>query len=536
METLFQRGAAILVTVVGTAFCASPAFGQELPQPSNVPDLHSRGGRLDYPRTPGRIPYKNQASSVDWRTVELQTLGNWRPKRKVTEKEVAKIGRKGLVAANGYFQATRYRDRWWLVDPEGKLFLSAGVNTFRPAILAKQEQSYRNHFTDEVDWANKESARLKGWGFNTAGCWSQAEILRTHDTGLAYTLIKWPGWEAQVGPLTAFSIEKGLGKTGTGNRRYKFGIMPVFHPEFAAFVEKHAEGLKRYAGDRRLLGYFLDNELPHPELDGYLSASPDEPGHVGARQAALDWLKARGKSPATANSADRDAWAGYVISVYCEKVVPAMRKHDPHHLILGPRLYARSLRSPESLAAVGRYCDVVSVHPYGWVVPRLDAYDEWSQWSGRPVLVSEWYAKAADTPFRNTGGAGILVPRQEHRGQYYQSFVMQALASRSCVGWHWHRYQDNDPEGGELMASNRGENKGLVDASFNAYGPCVAQMQQLNGQMYRIALSHLAPEPFVFPWRAVFVTLLFAAALVAVVLLLMRGVKGARRYEPQPVG
>ena len=171
------------------------------------------------------------------------------------------------------------------------------------------------------------------------------------------------------------------------------------------------------------------------------------------------------------------------------------------------------------------------VHPYGWVVPSRESFEQWTTWAGKPLIVSEWYAKGADTPFRNLGGAGILVPDQKTRGQYYQTFVMSCLSSSGCVGWHWHRYQDNDPQGGEVMASNRGENKGLVNSRFEAYDPCVAQMKQINLKMYGIAASYLQTEPSTVPWRAVGLGLLLVIAIACLAGLMARFLPLRRRIS-----
>lgn len=55
----------------------------------------------------------------------------------------------------------------------------------------------------------------------------------------------------------------------------------------------------------------------------------------------------------------------------------------------------------------------------------------------------------------NHTGAGWLVHAQDDRGLFYENFVLALLASRSCVGWHWFKYQDNDPDDPHAEASNR---------------------------------------------------------------------------------
>ena len=55
------------------------------------------------------------------------------------------------------------------------------------------------------------------------------------------------------------------------------------------------------------------------------------------------------------------------------------------------------------------------------------------------------------------------------------------------MGWHWFKYQDNDPtlEGAEL--SNIDANKGIVDNNYKEYADCLDLMGELNHQVYDLA-------------------------------------------------
>jgi len=58
----------------------------------------------------------------------------------------------------------------------------------------------------------------------------------------------------------------------------------------------------------------------------------------------------------------------------------------------------------------------------------------WSYWrSGRPFLISEFFAKAMDSGLPNTCGAGWIVKMQEARGAFYQNFALPLLRHGGCV-------------------------------------------------------------------------------------------------------
>lgn len=73
---------------------------------------------------------------------------------------------------------------------------------------------------------------------------------------------------------------------------------------------------------------------------------------------------------------------------------------------------------------------------------------------------------------------------QADRGIFYRNFVLE---SGKCVGWHWFKYQDNDPLDKQAEPSNLDSNKGIVDAEFKPYGPLLASMRQLNARIYQLA-------------------------------------------------
>jgi hypothetical protein len=194
-----------------------------------------------------------------------------------------------------------------------------------------------------------------------------------------------------------------------------------------------------------LLGHFSDNELPFRKdaLDRYLALPEKDPG----RTAAETWLTSRpgGRSRAIGD-ADREAFLTMVVDRYFRITTQAIRKYDPNHLCLGSRFHGGVLSMPEVFRAAGRHLDVVSVNYYNTWTPDFDRMRGWEQAAGRPFIVTDWYVKGMDSGMPNTTGAGWEVRTQRDRGLFYQNFALALLESRSCVGWHWFKYMDNDPD------------------------------------------------------------------------------------------
>jgi hypothetical protein len=115
--------------------------------------------------------------------------------------------------------------------------------------------------------------------------------------------------------------------------------------------------------------------------------------------------------------------------------------------------------------------------------------ESWSIESGKPLMITEFYAKGEDSGMGNTGGAGWLVKTQKDRGAFYQNFTLGLIKSKVCVGWSWHRYADNDPDDKNVDPSNRDSNKGIVSNRYDPFIELLESMKPLNLQVYNL-VSH----------------------------------------------
>jgi hypothetical protein len=60
------------------------------------------------------------------------------------------------------------------------------------------------------------------------------------------------------------------------------------------------------------------------------------------------------------------------------------------------------------------------------------------------------------------------------------------LESKVCVGWHWFKYGDNDPDEPNTAPSNRDSNKGILTARYAPYSPLMEAMKALNDRVYSL--------------------------------------------------
>jgi hypothetical protein len=387
---------------------------------------------------------------------------------------------KRKAKATGFFYPAKVEGRWWLVDPEGGLFLHKAIVSAAPLRTPGAQAALRQKFGDEAGWATGTTDSLRQHGFNGLGAWCDVARLRAAPRPLVYTQI----WNF----MSSYGKQRGGTFQQPGHTGYPSDCIFVFDPAFEEFCDRHAQQLAKGKDDPWLLGHFSDNEMPlkRAALKNYLGLPEADAG----RQAAQAWLRNRHGPRASVNDIteqDEKDFLAAVVERYYRIVSRAIKRYDPNHLFLGSRFHGSDLDRPEIFRAAGPYLDVVAVNYYRAWTPDLQKMAMWQRESGRPILITEWYAKGMDSGMANTSGAGWTVRTQRDRGRFYQNFTLGLLESKVCVGWHWFKYADNDPEDTKADPSNRDSNKGIVSARYEPYLPLLAAMKPLNDRAYALA-------------------------------------------------
>jgi hypothetical protein len=448
-----------------------------------------------------------------------------------------------FFGATGFFRTERRDGRWWLVTPDGHGFFSLGIDVVGPNIgatfvegrefmfaelpgpgdplaahygygdergsLPEERGRHFNHGrsfdfyaanlrrkygADYLPlWRQTAVERLRAWGFNTIGNWSEPQLLERRE--MAYVV-----------PIHIYGIDGNFARVSSG-----WGKMPdPFDPAFITAVD--GDVLKAASGfrdDPYLIGYFVDNELAwglgnaaDPQLRFGLAvetlllgqASPAKRAFVAqlaekyrdVENFAAAWdiavrswdeLREAGLtlSPSTlARPAVIDDLRGFsalFAGTYFRIVSEAIRRHDPHHLYLGSRFQART---PEAVAACAKYCDVVSFNVY-----REDlAGEEWTRFHalGKPALIGEFQFGSTDTGLFWPGLFDVAV--EEQRGPAYAAYLRSALANPDIVGCHWFQYVD-EPLTGRLLDGENGH-MGFVSVADVPYAGLVSAAREAN--------------------------------------------------------
>merc|ERR1711937_721156 len=107
----------------------------------------------------------------------------------------------------------------------------------------------------------------------------------------------------------------------------------------------------------------------------------------------------------------------------------------------------------------------------------------WEIASGKPFLITEFYAKGADSKMPNRGGAGWVVKTQKDRGLFFEHFCLGLMEHPGCVGFHWFKYMDDDPTEKHKDPAKI-SNKGLLNHRYEKYVELHEAMKHFNLRGY----------------------------------------------------
>jgi hypothetical protein len=389
------------------------------------------------------------------------------------------------VAQQGYFHVEQRDGVWWLIDPSGAPTLSVGVDhmAYEPDRIkgtgpCPYAEAAAKIYPDRNAWGLGALARIRTWGFNTIGAWSDPELW-TH--GVPYTIIR--------------DIAQRAGADWWHGKP-----VDVYDPRFEEAAREIAGTVcapRRY--DHSLIGYFSDNELrwgpdwrgKETMLEMYLKLPEGSAG----RQAAIKFLhEGYGGEISRLNSAwnvkaadfesvlpaaetdaykaDSEAFLKRVADRYFEVCKTALHNADPNHLYLGARFAGRV---PDAVFRAARVLDVVSINIYSFDPRPL--VQQVYQLSGRPILIGEFSFRGEDAGLPNTRGAGPKVPNQQARAKAYTDYVTWLESLPEVIGYHWFQWVDEPKEG---RFDGEDSNYGLVDINDRPYSEFVEAVKAAN--------------------------------------------------------
>ena len=442
------------------------------------------------------------------------------------------------LKATGFFRTEKYRGKWWLVDPKGRLFFSHGIDCVHwwdgtPleerdgwfAYIPVDDADYREFFMNSQfvlgghyagrfvrcfdfeqanlrrkygrNWralsAETAHRRLRSWGMNTIGMWSEPGVYLMQKTPYVVSIYR----------------EDFKCKVIEGSPLQWMRFRDVFDPDFKDKIRKRmAEDKLESANDPWCIGYFVDNELPWgDEVSLSLAALGSPPDQV-AKKVFIEDLKAkygtiealnqtwgsrheswqallehRGAPDKKKAYADLATFYTKAAETYFKTIREAIKEVAPNHLYLGCRF---SSYNDQASKAAAKYCDAVSYNLY-W----RDVSDfKLPQGVDTPVIIGEWNFGAND---RGTFDVGMVaVENQDERALMYESYARSVLRNPLFVGCHWYQYRDNPTVGRPVDGEN--QQVGFLDSVDTPYPETVQACRKVGYDMYDIRLSEGSAE------------------------------------------
>jgi hypothetical protein len=365
--------------------------------------------------------------------------------------------------ARNRFYVTEQKGTWWLVSPKGYAFFSKGVCTIgyrgdmAPALgYAPYGRATEAKYGSREKWADAVVARLREWGFNTAGSWSDSAM----ETRMPYT--------------------SNLNIAARAGANWQKGTMPDFFSQ--TFRETARDLCRKQCQPRRndpnLLGYFTDNELAWAadwrSKKSLLLRYLELPAGSAGRRAAEGVLAKSGHAVEQVDRRDEEEFLALAAKEYFRTCQEAIRAADPNHLVLGCR-FAGYAPDPVLKAMVG-HADILSFNNYSDRTPT-QTLDRLHQLTGLPVMITEFSFKAKDSGLPNTKGAAKPVETQKDRADGFERYVKGLAALPYCVGFHWFEWCD-EPKEGRFDGEN--SNYGLVRIDDQPWEELTERMRAVN--------------------------------------------------------
>lgn len=385
------------------------------------------------------------------------------------------------VEATGYFRTKKIDEKWWLVDPEGHLFLSVAADCIRldggtsTKMVDKREGVYKELPPKEIDplknntsyaiwnlyrrfgkeWLVKSREmviqRMDAWGINTIANWSDPDII---------------GMNRKPFMLELRNLEINSGIMGLPN---------VYAPDFVQNIEKSVkEQVAPYKENPWLIGWFTGNEPAWIGEEIRLADLIMENGDSFFKKAINDFL-------ASQDSPERRRQFAYqTLRIFLETVDKALEHYDPNHLHIGLRLGHADIPADEILDICKDVYDVYSFNSYS-LSPRKEYMDHIQNRIDLPMIIGEFHFGTVD---RGMAQSLWQVDNQKERGVAYRYYVENGFTHPALVGTAYFQWSDQSTTGRRGDGENY--NCGLIDVTDQPYKFQVNAMEKTAKRLYEI--------------------------------------------------
>lgn len=442
---------------------------------------------------------------------------------------------KRLGEPTGFFTKYKEKGRWYLADPEGYAFFSAGPDCVGLAAGARVDgtEKWLDWLPDQADpeyggmfapprsrekerrrtpvmfsflqanlyralgkdwyekWQKMIVGQLKRYGMNTLGNWSDERLFGVTDIPYVTSLPEFPDTEQKI-----------------------FRDFPdVLSREYAENAEKCAGALESRREDPWMIGYFLRNEPNWAFVDNLVLADEvlRNPARTVCKEELVSFLRERYGSIEELNRKwgtkldgfdsfyepkekvsewseesckDMKEFSRKLLRAYVEIPSRACRRVDENHMILGMRW--AWISDPDLISGWENF-DVFSINCYAQD-PTDNIENIVKLGVDLPVMIGEFHFGALDAGPTATGLEGVRT--QKDRGTAYRYYCERTAAHPSGVGCHYFQCYDQF-----VLGRFDGENYniGLFDVCSRPYPEMMEQVKACSKEIYQVAAGEKEP-------------------------------------------
>jgi hypothetical protein len=374
----------------------------------------------------------------------------------------SKTATPSMFPATGYFRVAEKSGHWYMVTPQGGPFYASAIDTVTAQGDTDQVtgqcpycEAVAADYPTIGAWDSATLSRLRTWGFNTLGSFSD-------DTSL--------------GSRMPFEVQLSM---ASGD--------DWFAQSFVTNADQVAETqVAPLADDPNLVGYFTDTELTwgppgtgsHTTLlDKYLALPAGSPGLAVAKEYV----------------GNPDGFLTAIATRYFKVTTAAIRKYDTHHLILGAKAEGQEVQ-PQLLEAASHYINVFSLEDYDYspglnaavqkawpfYLPITQNLADFEQYFKGPLLIGEYSFLAKGPQDPNTvPGIYTVAPTQQIRASNFESFIAPLYEEAPwVVGDNWFEFVD-EPAGGRT-GDHENNDFGMVNVENQPYPTMTAAMELMH--------------------------------------------------------
>ena len=430
------------------------------------------------------------------------------------------------LKATGHFRTEKIGEKWWIVDPDGRLFWSVGVNS-AGVFEAKALFQGRKQFFESLPG---EESPLGAFYRKGLFCFGQANLYRKYGKGYAESYVsvcleRMKSWGLNT--LGGWSYDE-LSKRPEADRLPYTAIIHATEPSLAPdfpdafdlrWQETVVQAIKAKAemvkDDPFFFGFFVNNEIKWREPGRIAADTLSNAGTCAGKQAYVSLLKQRLATIEAFNQATGAAFKSWddllqtpvkqaiqleplaainiehyrtMCEIYFKVTADAIHQYAPGKMYLGCRWNGRN--GNEYNVPIGaKYLDVLSFNIYKNEVERFD-YPRVAAAVDKPFIVSEFTFGALDSGlfFPGLGWAAD----QRNRGEKYRHIVQGAMRNNKCVGVHWFMWSDCATAG---KGNGANANCGLVSITDQIYYELADGIRETTHTMYRDRVKEVAVSP-----------------------------------------